>query len=67
MGYPKLDTVKQCVKCLYETRSHLWMIEYHVETEICNATGETCVMEDYLIRTCPRCSYRWKERCADAG
>lgn len=66
MTLPPMDSVEACVKCSYSTRPNLWPIEYVVRNQQRNAAGDVILLEDALRRTCPRCSYMWKERCQDA-
>lgn len=67
MKYPAKDSVRSCVKCEFALIVGNWMMEYRVGLEAIDCSGNTAALDDYLVRTCPRCGYQWKEECADAS
>ena len=57
---------RKCSKCGYEGR---WMVDG--PAKVIRAAAEVKWIrdqndEEYLLRTCKRCGYQWKEACIDA-
>lgn len=62
----KFRADRKCCKCGYEGR---WLIDG--EAKVIRTAASVKFMknqkdEEYLLRTCKRCGYEWKEACIDA-
>lgn len=64
MSLPPLDSVPTCVKCGWDVVGAT--MDYGVGGMMSYGDGKLTVHNEYLERTCRRCSYRWKESPLDA-
>lgn len=58
--YPTLDEIETCQKCGQEFDDHSYpVLHYGCKSE--TTQGQYIVMDEWIRRTCPTCSFQWRE------
>lgn len=61
--YPELDSVEECPKCGTGFDGAA-QPDLHYGCKAANrADGLYMVMDEWIRRTCPTCSFQWREAC----
>lgn len=64
MSFPPLDSVTHCPKCGLPVTAGTLM-DYGIGGVLTYGDGTATLHDEYIERTCRRCSYRWKEAPLD--